>query len=42
MEEERADALEVGPQAYAAQDAQNGAEESIENPPISPCHRLIG
>ena len=29
MEEERSDALEVGPQAHAAEDAQDGAEEGI-------------
>jgi hypothetical protein len=30
VEEEGSDALEVGPQTYAAEDAQDGAEESIE------------
>jgi hypothetical protein len=29
MEEEGPDALEVGPQAHAAKDAQDGTEESI-------------
>jgi hypothetical protein len=31
VEEERSDALEVGPQTYAAEDAQDGAEKSIED-----------
>jgi hypothetical protein len=34
VEEEGSDALEVGPQAYAAKDAQDGAEESVEGLPI--------
>ena len=34
MEEEGQDALEVGPQAHAAKDAQDAAEEGIEQVPI--------
>lgn len=36
MEEEGPDALEVGPQTYAAKDAQDGAEESVEDLSIFP------
>lgn len=42
VEEERSDALEVGPQAYAAKDAQDGAEESIKDLSIFPRHRMVG
>jgi hypothetical protein len=42
VEEEGSDALEVGPQTYAAEDAQDGAEESIEGLPIFPRHRMVG
>jgi hypothetical protein len=35
VEEEGSDALEVGPQTHATEDAQDGAEESIEDLPIS-------
>lgn len=34
--------MEVGPQAYAAEDAQDGAEESIGDLAIFPSYRMVG
>jgi len=42
VEEEGSDALEVGPQAYAAEDAQDGAEEGIEHLAISDAAARFG
>ena len=42
MEEEGSDAMEVGPQAYAAEDAQDGAEKSIGDLAIFHSYRMVG
>jgi len=42
VEEKGNDEVEVGPQAYATEDAQDGTEESIGDLPIFPSHRMVG